>query len=367
MTELAFLIGSLSGGGSERVCVNLANELASRYARDVELIVLNSNDNAYKSQLQKEVKYYSLNVSNSRYALFPLIKYLIKSKPKLVVAFSYELTVLLVIIRKLFKLKYRIIARNVNTLSQNLSESSSLWRRWVVAPLIKKLYGGADHYINQCSGMQQDLLNSIPEIKHKTCIINNPVKDTLFEVEHLQATLNYQYFLCVGRLENQKQFSHAIQAFSMVYRENPGLKLVIIGKGSLYDSLLDLVQKLNLNSAVIFEGFRSDIEHYYYNAEATVLTSKYEGFPNVLLESLAVGTPVIAYDCPSGPSEIITDGVNGYLIPNGNVDEMAKGMQSVLSKNFQRDIVRSTAEQFRAYKITAQYLECFEKIESRNY
>ncbi|EOW6741360.1 glycosyltransferase [Cronobacter dublinensis] len=366
MAELAFLIGSLSGGGSERVCVNLANELATRHARDVELIVLNNNNNAYASQLQSEVKYHSLNVTNSRYALIPLIRYLTKNKPKLVVSFSYELTVLLVIIRKISKLNFLIIARNVNTFSQNISESTSLWRRWFVAPMIKSLYGGADYYINQCAGMQQDLLNSVPQINNKSCIINNPVKDSFFEVNDLDEAFGYDYFLCIGRLESQKQFSHAIQAFSLIHKNNPDIKLVIIGKGSLYNSLLEQVAELNLNSAVKFEGFRSDVERYYYHAKATVLTSKYEGFPNVLLESLAVGTPVIAYDCPSGPSEIIIDDTNGYLIPNGNINEMAKGMQSVLGKNFKRDIVRSTAEHFKANKITEQYLECFEKIISRD-
>ncbi|ELQ6185175.1 glycosyltransferase, partial [Cronobacter turicensis] len=361
MAELCFFIGSLAGGGSERVCLNLANELATRYGRTVELLVLNDKNNAYGSQLQKEVKYRSLNVSNSRYALFPLVKYLIKNRPKLVVAFSYELTVLLVIARKILKLNFFVIARNVNTFTKNFEEDGNLWRRWIVTPIVKKLYSGADYYINQCNGMQQDLITAMPSIKNKTCIINNPVRESLFEFEPEENAPKYPYFLCVGRLENQKQFSHAIQAFSLLQKNHPEMKLIIIGKGSLYDSLKDQVRQLNLISSVVFEGFRSDVEEYYYNAKATLLTSKYEGFPNVLLESLALGTPVVAYDCPSGPSEIIIEGTNGYLISNGAVNDMAIGMQHILNNKFSRSAVRNTAEKFKSHTITEQYIKTFEK------
>src|SRR5690606_20164019 len=140
------------------------------------------------------------------------------------------------------------------------------------------------------------------------------------------------YFLCVGRLEAQKAFHYAIHAFHDVLKDYPYVRMKIIGKGSLERDLKKLAADLGVEGSVDFEGFKENVIPYYIKARATVLTSLYEGFPNVLLESIALGTPVLAFDCPSGPKEIVVDGVNGWLINYQDVDGLARSMRKVLSE-----------------------------------
>lgn len=362
MKEVTFLLGSLSGGGAERVCVNLANSFVNNKKRQVNLLVLNNGDGAYKTKLDEKIFFKSLDVANARYAFFPLVKYLKKYRPETILVFSYELTVLLIIARILYKLDFKIVARNINTLSKNLSEKGGFWRGKVVIPIIKKLYGKADYYINQCFDMQKDLIAHFPEVTNKSCVINNPISDELFIKERKDKNKE-DYILCVGRLESQKSFSHAISAFAKIHKKFPTLKLVIVGKGNLENELRTQAVDLGLTEYIIFSGFQQHIESFYLKARATILTSAYEGFPNVILESMALGTPVVAYDCPSGPREILINGVNGYLVEYQNIDEMAHFITKLLSEEFDPVKIRNSVLKYKCSAIIEKYEQCFYSIE----
>ncbi|GAB7217990.1 hypothetical protein OS42_46040 [Dickeya oryzae] len=198
------------------------------------------------------------------------------------------------------------------------------------------------------------MFNYYPDSKGKSVVINNPVNSCLF-TEPLNGIKN-NYLLCIGRLEEQKCFSHAIHAFSIVHQRYPSLRLKIVGKGSQEDELKSLAMKLNIESVVDFEGFKSDVKLYYLDALATILTSKYEGFPNVLLESIALGTPIIAYDCPNGPREIIIDGVNGYLADYLNIDSLIANIFNFLEKEWIPERVRKTALCYKEDAILGEYI-----------
>ena len=111
-----------------------------------------------------------------------------------------------------------------------------------------------------------------------------------------------------------KGFHHAIKAFACIVEKYPYLRLKIVGKGSQEKNLKKIAEKYSVLKKVDFEGFHKEIIPYYLHARVTILPSLYEGYPNVLIESISMNTPVIAFDCPSGPNEIIIDGVNGYLV-----------------------------------------------------
>ena len=113
--KIVLLSSSLEGGGSEGVCVNIANNLAIR-GWQVELLVLNLNKEAYLDRLSKDVNLINLNISRTRYSIISLLKYIYKEKPKALLVFSYELSVLLVILRIILKQRIKIISRNVSTL-----------------------------------------------------------------------------------------------------------------------------------------------------------------------------------------------------------------------------------------------------------
>lgn len=113
---------------------------------------------------------------------------------------------------------------------------------------------------------------------------------------------------------------------------------------------------------VKFLGHKSNIEEYYTKARCTLLSSLYEGFPNVLVESIACGTPVVSYNCPNGPSEIIIDGVNGYLVDYLDIEDLYKKINKTLDEELDINLIKKSAERYYPEKIAKKYIEViFEK------
>jgi len=357
MKQITFLISSLAGGGAEGVCVTLANGLAGR-GWQVDLIVLHLHNAAYRDRVSEKVNLVVLGVNHARFSFGPLRKYLKTKRPEKILVFNYELAVLLVMIRGLTRQPFKIIARNVNTLSQNRSGVKGFWRRQVVQRLIDSLYCKVDHVINQCKGMEADFLALYSSLKGKTSVIYNPVNQI---VEDAAKTIDFSnvekedYLLCVGRLEPQKAFYYAIEAFAGVAKGFSNLRLKIVGQGSLEQALKQCAINFCVADRVDFEGFQKDIIPYYLKARATLLTSLYEGFPNVIIESITLGTPVIAFDCPSGPSEIIQNGVNGYLVRYKDVKHLKDRINSLLNAEIKPMMVRFTAQKFTVSQIITKY------------
>jgi glycosyltransferase involved in cell wall biosynthesis len=163
------------------------------------------------------------------------------------------------------------------------------------------------------------------------------------------------YLLCVGRLEEVKTFHFAIEGFSGIANKFPNLRLKIVGKGSLEKDLKQKAIDHGVANRVDFEGFQKNVIPYYLYAKATVLTSLYEGYPNVLLESLAMNTPVIAFNCPGGTNEIIQDGLNGYLVKYQDVDDLKKKLSTLLLNNYNNYDLKSSIKKNKIEQAFKQY------------
>ncbi|BDM65193.1 hypothetical protein NFHSH190041_26450 [Shewanella sp. NFH-SH190041] len=330
--KVTFLISSLAGGGAEGVCVNISNGLAEQ-GWDVTLLVLNLKNSVFLDRVSKKVAIKELKVNQARQAFFKLRDFIKKNNVQKLVVFNYELTIMSIFVRYTLFRKFKIITRNINTISENINSDQI---SFLVRFTIKKFYAKADHVINQCNGMQNDLLKVIPALKNKSSVIYNPVNSS---IEKFSENINFNniekgnYILCVGRLEEQKAFHYAIEVFSRIYNKYPGLRLKIVGQGSLEQDLKQLAVKIGVSKFVDFEGFKKDIKPYYLGANLTLMTSLYEGFPNVLVESITLGTPVVSFDCQNGPSEIIIPEVNGYLIKQFNIGELSLMVDKILKKN----------------------------------
>ena len=122
------------------------------------------------------------------------------------------------------------------------------------------------------------------------------------------------FILVVGRLSKEKRHDIAIEVFAKIIQKMPQLKLKIAGQGQEKTFLSSVAKNCGVKSSVEFLGYQKDLVSLYKKAQLTLMTSSHEGFPNVLIESLALGTPVVSIDCPTGPREIIQDGVNGFLV-----------------------------------------------------
>ncbi|MFM9826346.1 glycosyltransferase, partial [Flavobacterium sp.] len=191
--------------------------------------------------------------------------------------------------------------------------------------------------------------------------IYNPI-DIGYIQNQSKENLDYKYILAVGRMQDDiKQFDKLIESYSKSDLPKKNIRLVILGDGILKNQLVSLVKSLKLENKIYFEGKVKNPFKYYTNSLYTVLSSKHEGFPMVLIESLACGTPVISFDCPSGPSEIITNHHNGILVENQNFDELTLAMNVMIDNKelylHCKQNAKSSVEKFSIEKIGVQWLE----------
>lgn len=140
----------------------------------------------------------------------------------------------------------------------------------------------------------------------------------------------------LARLDQQKQIAHAIDVFVQVLAQRPTARLDIYGHGPQEAMLQTKIDKLGIGESVRLAGYTKDPAAVYRQASLSLLTSKYEGFGLVLLESLSNGCPVVSYDAKYGPGDIVVDGVNGFLVPNGDQAAMAKRVCDILSDGYLR-------------------------------
>jgi len=355
--EIVLLINSLGRGGAEGVFVTLANRLFEKNWQ-ITLLVLHLEGAVRQNELNPAIHCTVFNKKHARSSLFVLSRWLLVNKPEKILVFSHQLAVLLVMLRFLLRKNIRIISRNVNTLSVKKKNELSFWHKHVVHKLVSLFYRHVDLIIAQSNGMKDDLISNYGICSSNITIINNPVQKQIENYLSNNIVLskpNGNYILCIGRLEYQKAFHYAIEAFNKISLHYPMLRLKILGTGRQEAMLKQLVSDLNIADKVDFEGHQQDIVHYYFNASLTMLTSLYEGFPNVLIESIALGTPVVSFDCPSGPNEIIQEGVNGFLVRYQDADHLTECLELALNRQWDPGLIIQTADKFSSSKILDEY------------
>lgn len=357
--EITFITSKLSGGGAEGVCVNLANGLVNK-GWNVTLIVLNLENADYHKSLDSRIELVSLNINNARYSFFKIKDLIKKRTPSKIVVFNYELSFLLVILKNIYFFKFKIIARNISILSERKKLLKGFWKKIVFMQLMNLFYKRVDCIVNQSKAMEDDIVKLYNINKNKTRIINNPVN---LGVEKDNSKFKKEnYILFVGRLEEVKAIHYIINSFYIILQKFPEYRLKLVGKGSFEKELRDLANKLGIRDRVDFEGFQLNTIEYYQKAKVTVLTSLYEGFPNVLIESITLGTPIVAFDSPGGISEIVEDNINGFLVPYQNQDVLSEKIEQSLHKNWDQKLIKKSAKRFSNDKILKGWEDLFESI-----
>lgn len=361
--DITIIIDSLAQGGAENVCVTLSNQLVARGWK-IDLCPLHLNNSPLKDQLDSRVVVRPFNVPNMRTGWWKVLRYLRQNKVKTLLVFNFQTAVVLNVLRLLRLHATRLIVRNISTLSVKRRQATSKWARFIVHPLTEWFYRHAHFFIAQSEGMKQDLVLNYGIAPDRIQVIYNPLKASIVSASQSRDYLAYPkkpYLLCVGRLMPVKAFDHAIKAFARVMEQHPDLRLRIVGEGPERDNLYQTAMAHQCQDRVDFMPFTQDLVPLYSAALATMLTSQYEGFPNVLSESVALGTPVIAYDCQSGPSEIIMPD-NGLLVRYQDQEALAHALQDSLARSWNREAVAATAIRYMPDRIIADYESCLKQM-----
>jgi glycosyltransferase involved in cell wall biosynthesis len=170
----------------------------------------------------------------------------------------------------------------------------------------------------------------------------------------------------VGRLTPQKGFPYLLKAVRILLSEGMDCRLAILGRGPEEEQLRNLASDLGIEDSVAFLGFQENPYKYLARSSVFVLSSLYEGFPNALLEAVALGIPSAATRCPTGPEEIITDGVDGILVPPADEKALADAIKRLLLDRDLRDRLsragKKRAESFGAEKIVREYENLIEGV-----
>jgi glycosyltransferase involved in cell wall biosynthesis len=231
--------------------------------------------------------------------------------------------------------------------------------------VIRYLYPRADLVICPSRGVSEDLSNNYDMRKDAIRVINNPVD--IKEIAEYSAEntdepaigRNTNIIMAMGRLGNEKGFDHLIKAAAILKKTPMDFRLVIVGEGRERKNLEDLISEFRIGDTVELAGFQRNPYTFLSRSTIFVLSSLFEGFPNVLLEALSLGIPCVATRCPTGPEEILHDGVNGLLVPPGDEQALAEAISRLLHddelrKRFSEN-GRMRAEDFAVEKIVRQF------------
>jgi glycosyltransferase involved in cell wall biosynthesis len=355
--KITLLTFSLDHGGAEKVCLTLSNEFARRNY-ETELWIINYRESSLTVELDNKIKIFKLHRKHVRNSLFPLIKLLFRRKPEKILIFHIELAVLIIVLKKLLFLKTTVIVRSINTLSRAYDYPSGIWEKYLARPVIKWILPKSDKIITQSTGMYRDMIKNFKIPPQNMVTIHNPAFNLRVNgTVKMDEKEKSNEFLYVGRLSPQKGLENMLNAFKSAHNADPTIHLTLVGDGSEREKLNNLAAELGLKNSVTFTGFRENTLPYFCRAKATLLTSFFEGFPNVLVESLMAGTPVIAFDCPGGPEDIIIPGINGLLIPYLDLDKFSAAILKVAGGEiqFEREKIIESSERFSINSIVQKY------------
>ena len=308
-THILFLIPSLHGGGAERVITTLLQHL-DRSSFKLTLALVDTRAAVFLKAVPADVEFIDLNCQRVRYALPKIIALIWKLHPDVVFSTLGHLNLALALLKPFLPRHPRYIARETNILSQVLAAGRIPWHwQW----MYRLFYNNHDAVVCQSQDMLDDLVANWALSKERAVLIYNPV-----DVERIRRLVagtspdNYLEFekdsvrvqlVAAGRLVNQKGFDLLIEAMKLL--QYTQIRLTILGAGPLRANLERLAQALGVADLVRFTGFQTNPYAWIAQADAFVLSSRYEGFPNVVLEALACGTPVIAMPAPGGTREIL--------------------------------------------------------------
>lgn len=329
--KIFLLVDQLSKGGAERSAAFLSKYFASKNI--VVKIMVNNDEIEYEYSGEilnlGKIRANNTNYFNKFRRLYIFYKYIKSNRFDYIIDFRmkhFEYQEFL-FARLLFKSKL-VVTIHSYMISYYFPHNNFL---------AKRIYRKAHKIVTVATKINSKIISDYAYRPGKIQTIYNPV-----DIDYIDARSNepfemeYEYIMGIGSMghSNVKQFDKLIESYIKSALPEKGIRLVILGDGVMKKELELKVKKLNIGNNLVFKGFVDNPYKFMKNAKFMILSSKFEGFPMVLIETLACNTPVVAFDCFSGPSEIVCHEKNGLLVENQNFEKLTEAMNTmVLNKD----------------------------------
>ena len=365
-TDRIAIFASFSGqGGVERMLVHLIQGFCDQgYA--VDLLLVRSSSAALE-QLPDSVRCIPLRPAHTLLATFALARWLRRERPQVLLAVKDRAGRAAVIGRALARTRTRLVLRLGTNLSAALS-GSSLAQRWLRLTPIRLLYPRIEQIVAVSEGVAEDTAQIARLTRSQIHVIRNPViTPRLAELAAapcphpwLAETATIPVIIGAGRFQRQKDFPSLVRAFGLA-RQQRSCRLLILGGGRGRRAVEDLATRLGLqlgpDGDLDLPGFQTNLYAWLARADLFVLSSAWEGSPNVLTEALALGIPSVSTDCPSGPRELLANGRYGRLVPVGDSEAMANAMLQTLEAPLPPSTLKQAVVDYTQATSASAYLD----------
>lgn len=366
--RVLLLTDSIGQEGTGRFITHLANGLSDNPYLKVSLLLLHTENQLFNKDISSNVNIIRLDLKGRiRHSIPTIIKKIIEIKPNVCFILYTQLVLLSYFSPILRRKGIKMVFRETIIPSMYRGESNFLNKLFV--RFAYKLY---DHIVAQSNDMLDDLVNNWNCKRQKVTVINNPVslekiklktQDALLPEEFSQK--NKPIYVSAGRLTKQKGYDIILQRLSEL--ESIPFKYYILGEGKERLALEKIIKEKHLENDVSLLGFKDNPYDYIYYSDALILCSRYEGFPNIVLEANAIGKPVFSNMCPGGINEIIKEGVNGVACNFENPKNFVEGLVKFQSTNFISDTIKTlTVSRYGFQEIMNRYYNFINEIVTSN-
>lgn len=371
---MLIFLGSLTNGGTERVVVGLSKYLANKKNYSVTVVTLDSEERDFY-KLDANVKRIAMNEAGASFGLFKFLKNIkrvflfrkIVKKEKADIVLGMITRHAIIAILASFKLPVKVIVSERNY--PGLRGNHLMWdflRRYI--------YRFADKHVVQTEKIA-DWIRKNTHSKDVVVIPNSislPIPQyspKLSPIDYLN--VNEKMILAVGSFKHQKGFDLLIRSLSKVLPKYSDWKLFIVGdekEDGQREAYSKLISTFDLNDQIILPGKAGNVGDWYNRADIFVLSSRYEGFPNVLLEAMASGCACVSFDCNTGPSDLIENNENGLLVTPNDTNELAAKVEELINNATKRINISNKAEkvivEYSETNILEKWLKIFKHLNS---
>lgn len=374
--KLVYIFSSFAAkGGTERIICDKMNWLAEVAGYEIVFVTYEQGNHPFAYPLSNKIRHVDLNTRFFTTGTMPLLKrirfkftmprlfkhrlrkLLDEIQPDVVVSTTYALF----LFREILSQPYRHVVES-HVYYQLLLQNTFTHIAWLDRKITLHLLG----MLKRCE--------KVVVLTHKDAacwkgydnieVIHNVL--TNYPEKITDVADRPKRIIAVGRLHAQKGFDLLIQSWQLIAARHPDWQLVVYGHGGDLQKLQQQLEKAGLTSSMTFAGTTDNIYKEYQDSAFYVMSSRYEGWGLVLVEAMSCGLPCVSFDCPYGPSDIIRDGEDGFLVENGNIQQLAEKMELLINNKELRERLgvraRLNAARFTSDNIMPQWTKLFETI-----